>query len=545
MTDVMSAFRRTFAIVALALATHACEKVTAQSRPATSSASQQCDLAALRGVALENTTVDDVERVQKGTFTPPGARGPLPAVPAFCRVRAHVVTSNDSLVNFEVWVPDTWNKKIVVTGNGGYSNVPSFRDMAYAVSQGYAAAGGDTGHQTPTPDDLQWGAGHPERILDWGTRSIHAITQPAQRIAASIGENALRRSYYYGCSTGGHQGYAEMQRYPQDFDGVIAGAPGNNRVRLNAAYLWQYLSNHSTDDGGEIVPPAKLPMITKAVVAACDKNDGVVDGVVDDPRSCRFDPASLTCRDKDGPDCLTEAQVAALNKMYAGARNPRTGEQIYPGWSKSSEALTTLPDGRPGSGWHQYWGTRDPMRVNFWRSWVFNDPQWNPRTFDFDRDLARADESIGKLVDQKNADLSAFKQRSGVAIVYQGWQDPVVNPLDTIAYYERVRSQQGLQQETDRFFRLFLVPGMGHCSGGTGTTNFGNQGGSVPQSDADHDLLSALDRWVEQRTPPDRIIASKVEGGRSVRTRPLCAYPKRAVYLGTGSTDAAENFTCR
>src|SRR5262245_52787280 len=223
----------------------------------------------------------------------------------------------------------------------------------------------------------------------------------------------------------------------------------------------------------------------------------------------------------------------------------RTGEQIYPGWSKSSEALTTLTDGRPASGWNQYWGTRDPMRVNFWRLWVFNDPQWNPRTLDFDRDLTRADDTIGKLVDQRSVDLAAFKKRSGVAIVYQGWQDPVVNPLDTIAYYEGLRTQQGSQQEADRFFRLFLVPGMGHCSGGTGTTSFGNQGGALPTVDADHDLLSALDRWVEQRTPPDRIIASKVESGKVVRTRPLCVYPKRAVYQGSGSTDDAENFSCR
>src|SRR5262245_34627771 len=327
-------------------------------------------------------------------------------VDASCRIHASTKPTRESLINFEVWLPLAWNGKVVVTGNGGYSNALSYRDMAYALTEGYAAVGGDTGHQTPTPDDLQWGAGHPERILDWGTRSIHAITVPSQRIVAAITSAAPRRSYYYGCSTGGHQGYAEMQRYSQDFDGVIAGAPGNNRVRLNAAYLWQYLSNHSAADGNEILPASKLPLVTKAVVAACDKNDGVVDGVVDDPRACRFDAASLTCRGNDAPDCLTEPQVSVLNRMYAGVTNPRTGEQIYPGWSKSSEALTTLADGRPASGWNQYWGTREPMRVNFWRSWVFNDPQWNPRAFDFDRDLARADQSIGKLVDQRSTDLN-------------------------------------------------------------------------------------------------------------------------------------------
>ena len=504
-----------------------------------------CNLATVARIALENVAVTAVDRYAGGAFTPPGGRGSIGVLPGFCRVQAQVTTSPDSHVNFEVWIPDRWNGKLVVTGNGGYSNVPSYRDMAYALDEGYAAVGGDTGHQTPTPDDLLWGAGHPERIRDWGTRSIHAITLPARRIVAALGAASVQRSYYYGCSTGGHQGYAEIQQYPQDFDGVIAGAPGNNRVRLNVAYLWQYLSNHSATGGSEILPAGKLPMITRAVVDACDARDGVSDGVVDDPRSCDFAPATLACRGNDRPDCLTPDQVAALNKMYAGPRNPRTGGQIYPGWSKSSEALTTTADGRPASGWNQYWGTREPMRVNFWRVWVFNQPQWNPRTFDFDRDLQKADDIVGKLVDQRSADVKSFKARGGVAIVYQGWQDPVVNAVDTIAYYERVRDQQGSQAATDQFFRLFMVPGMGHCGGGTGATTFGNQGGPAPVVDADHDLLSALDRWVEQRRAPDQIIASKVEGGKVVRTRPLCAYPKRAIYSGSGSSDDASNFVCR
>ncbi len=340
--------------------------------------------------------VISAEPVDAGRFTPPGARAPLTGLPAFCRVQAHIATTPDSLVNFEVWMPASWNKKLVVTGNGGYSNVPSYRDMAYALAEGYAAVGGDTGHQTPTPDDLQWGVGHLQRIIDWGTESIHAITPAARSIIERLAGSSPIRAYYYGCSTGGHQGYAEMQHYPEDFDGVIAGAPGNNRVRLNTAYLWQFLSNHTTD-GREILPAAKLPLVTRAVVAACDKNDGVVDGVIDDPRSCEFDAASLTCRSGDAPDCLTPPQVAALNKMYGGVRNPQTGDFIYPGWPKSSEALTTLPDGRPASGWHQYWGTTEPMRENFWRLWVFGDPQWNPRTFDFDKDLAAGEQRIGTL----------------------------------------------------------------------------------------------------------------------------------------------------
>jgi feruloyl esterase len=485
---------------------------------------ERCDDAAFASLNSGSVRIGSVERVDDARPERPGLRR--------CRVQASVSAAPGSLIHFEVWIPDSWNGKLVVTGNGGYGNTPSTRDMTQAVAAGYAAIGGDTGHQTPTPDDLLWGAGRPERIIDWGSRSIHAITAPGRRIVERAGGRTVRRSYFNGCSTGGHQAYAEIQRYPEDFDGVVAGAPGNNRVRLNAGFLWQFLANRRRGDNtATIIPASKLPMITQAVVAACDRNDGVADGVVDDPRSCRFDPSSLQCKAGDGPGCLTRDQVDALDRMYAGAMNPRTGEPVYPGWPKSSEALTVLPNGLPQSGWHQYWGSDEPTRVNFWRHWVFANPDWDWWSFDFDRHLAEADEKVGRLVDQVNPDLRAFKARGGKAIVYQGWQDPVVSALDTIAYYERVRDRQGSQQEIDRFFRLFMVPGMGHCAGGTGATSF--------------DALAALDAWVEKGLPPDRMIASRVIDGAVVRTRPLCPYPQRAVYAGAGSTDDAANFVCR
>jgi feruloyl esterase len=536
------------AAIALALAWGASSvgSTGALRRPQTPATFKACDVVALTGLDIQGTAIREATVVPPGGGAPPRASSRLPSLPAFCRVRGSVAPEQDSLINFEVWVPDAWNGKIVVTGNGGYGNALSTRDMTNALAQGYAAAGGDTGHQTPTPDDLMWGVGHPERILDWGTRSIHAITGPARLIASAVAGKPVRRAYYYGCSTGGHQGYAEIQRYPQDFDGVIAGAPGNNRVRLNAGFLWQYLANHRRDDASQpIIPASKLPLITQAVVAACDANDGLTDGVVDDPRTCRYDPAVLLCKTDDRPDCLTREQLDALERMYAGARNPPTGEQVYPGWPKSSEALTVMPDGRPGSGWHQYWGTSEPARANFWRYWVFENPAWDWWSFDFDRHLALADQKVGRLVDQTNPDISGFRTHGGKAIVYQGWQDPVVNALDTIAYYERVRARTGSQAETDRFFRLFLVGGMGHCGGGTGATNFGNQGGSAPVTDADHDLLAALDRWVEQGMAPERIVASRVVNGETVRTRPLCPYPQKAVYTGRGSPDDAASFVCR
>jgi len=394
-----------------------------------------------------------------------------------------------------------------------------------------------------TPDDLLWGVDAPERILDWGTRSVHTILGPARRIVEAVGGQAPRRTYFYGCSTGGHQAFALMQRYPADVDGIVAGAPGHNRVRLNAAFLWRFLATHRRGDAEPILPAAKLPMITRAVIAACDAGDGVTDGVVDDPRACGFDPAALACRGSDAPDCLTGPQLAALRRLYDGLRRA-DGTLVYPGWPKSSEALTWTADGRPQIGWHQYWGGTEPSRAAFWRRWVFSDPEWDWWGFDPDRDLPIADARVGAAIDQTSADLRAFAARGGKVIVYHGWQDPVVNALDTIAYYEQVRQRPGSPPVED-FLRLFLVPGMGHCSGGTGTTCFGNQQSPSPIVDADHDLLMALDAWVEQGRAPERIIASRVVDGATARTRPLCPFPRKAVYTGSGSTDDATSFVCR
>lgn len=498
-----------------------------------------CDAAALASVGLGGASLVSAAPVAAGTYTPPGA-GAQANLPAFCRMTAQATPSADSLVNFEVWVPSgtAWNGKMVVTGNGGYSPFLNYGDMAHAMRQGYAVVGGDTGHQGGDPNAMFWGVGHPEKIADWGSRSIHAITVPARALVAGLAARDPSRAYYYGCSTGGHQAYAQIQRYPGDFDGVIAGAPGNNRTRLNVEFMHRFLSNRATGtDSPVILTPAKAALITQRAVAACDALDGVSDGVITHPPACdaaHFDVGTLQCAGADEATCLTADQVAVARKIYEGPRNRRTGEQIYPG----------LPVGTE-SGWPGYWGGSEPVRADYWRLWVFENPQWNWWTFDYDRDLAFADAKIGPLVDQNNADISAFKARGAKAIVYQGWQDPVVNAVDTIAYYDRVRALQGSQAETDAFFRLFMVPGMGHCSGGSGATHFGNQGGPSPTPSADHDLLMALDRWVEGGAAPDRLIATRVVGGAAVRTRPLCPHPRVATYSGTGSTDDAASFSCQ
>ena len=506
-----------------------------------------CDATPLGELGLERARVTSATRVLEGALTLPNVPAAMTRLPTFCRVRGEASAAPGSRVVFELWVPEgaAWNGKLVATGNGGYGPALAYGDMAMLLRRGYAVLGGDTGHQTDDPNDLSFVVGHPERLKDWGTRSIHAIVGPAKTLARALGGRGVRRAYFYGCSTGGQQGFAEMQRYPEDFDGVIAGAPGNNRVRLNAAFLWQWRANRDPNDSTPILTPEKLALVTRTVTTACDAIDGLRDGVLDDPRQCTWSPSALRCAGAETADCLTPKQIGALERMYAGARNPRTGEQIYPGWPKGSEAAVIAPSGAVLAGWHAYWGAAEPARADFWRHWVFEDQRWDPWRFDFDRDLATADSTVRRDVDHTSVDLSAFKRRGGKAIVYHGWADPVVSALDVIGYYERLRAREGSQAATDDYFRLFLVPGMAHCAGGTGTTRFGNQGAESPICDAQHDLVEALDRWVEQGVAPERIIASRLDGRRVTRTRPLCPYPRRAIYSGSGSTDDASSFACR
>lgn len=494
-----------------------------------------CQVEDFADVRIPAARITAVSSIPAGTYRPADSRQDLNGVPAFCRIDAVAMPSASSRIDFQLWVPEgtAWNGKLVTTGNGGYSPALSYGDMAYAMRQGYAVLGGDTGHQT---EDMLWGVGNPEKIIDWGSRSVNAITVAGKQLLAELRGTAASRAYYLGCSTGGHQGFAEAQRYPEDFDGIIAGAPGNNRTALNIEFMWRFRSNRPANDNlTQFLTPAKLRLITDSAVAACDALDGVTDGVIDDPRACsadKFDVATLLCTAGDAADCLTSSQLAAARNIYRGPRNPRTNAQLYPGWPVGSE-----------SGWSGYMGSTEPVRADFWRYWVFDDPQWNWWTFDFDRDVSYAYAKIAPLVDQTSADLSAFKSAGGKLMVYHGWSDPVVSAYDSIGYYDRVLDAQGSRNALDAFYRLFLVPGMGHCSGGPGATTLRVDGDAAP--DPSRDVLAAMDRWVEQGTPPDDFVASRTAAGSVQRARPLCAYPKQAVYRGTGDPDDAANYACR
>ncbi|HEY2015860.1 MAG TPA: tannase/feruloyl esterase family alpha/beta hydrolase, partial [Bryobacteraceae bacterium] len=412
----------------------------------------------LTALTIPQTSVTSAIAMPAGPFSPGGGRtGAARPFPAFCRVAAVARPVPDSEIRIEVWLPDSaaWNGKMLGTGNGGYSGALGYGDMERALRLGYAVAGSDTGHEG---GDLKFGLGHPEKINDWAWRAVHVMTDTAKLVARSYYGRFAAHSYFSGCSTGGQQALTEAQRFPADYDGILAGAPGNNRVRLNVGFLWSWRA--ANDDDAAPLPVSKLPVIHKAAVAACDPLDGVADGIIGDPLACKFDPGTLECRGGESPDCLTKSQVAAVRAIYEGARNPRTGERLYPGWVRGSE-----------TGWQAYFvGQREPARLDFWRYWVFHDPNWDFRSFDFDRDVTYADSRV-EFLTANDPDLRRFGSRGGKLLLYQGFADPVVPPEDSIRYYESVVRTMSAENAS-KVARLFLIPGMGHCSGGPGPSSF-------------------------------------------------------------------------
>jgi feruloyl esterase len=485
--------------------------------------------AALASLAVQDTTITVAETVSGPSFTPPGARA-IERLPAFCRVAA---TSRPA-VKFELWLPTAnWNGKFQGVGNGANAGSISYDAMAAALRRGYAVASTDTGHATTNARDAQWAMGHPELMIDFGYRAMHLMTDYGKSITKAFYGTSATRSYYVGCSTGGRQGLMEAQRYPDDYDGLITGAPAANWSRFQSGgHLWIVLALNK--DPESYVPAEKLPALEHAVNAACDAADGVSDGVLEDPRQCHFDATALTCKAGQNADtCLTPKQAAAVNGIWSGPRNSR-GELVYPPYMRGAEAH---------GGWASYMTGKGPVTGSHWdqasnvfRYMVFEKPSWDFRTFDYDRDVAFTDAKLGALMNAYDPDLSALRRHRGRLLMYHGWNDPSISPQNTVNYYEtavrtwREQENAAIDAVPD-FIRLFMVPGMLHCSGGPGTDSF--------------DALGALERWVEQGSAPDVLPASHRANGIVDRTRPLCAYPKTAVYNGSGSTDQAGNFTCR
>jgi feruloyl esterase len=444
----------------------------------------------LRMLKLPDTTITDTRSVDE-----------------VCQVAATLRPTPDSDIKIEVWLPprDRWNGKFQAVGNGGWSGAIVTGALAAAARTGYAAASTDTGHQGGS---ASFALGHPEKLIDYAWRSEHEMTVKAKAIIAAFYGSAPKLSYWNGCSAGGKQAMKEAQRFPDDFDGIVAGAPALDWVARATLSMWVAQAVHK--DEASFIPPRKFPFIHDAALNACDAADGLSDNVIEDPTRCSFDPKTIECHGPDETTCLTAPQVEAARKIYAGP-----GAGIAPGLERGSEL-----------GWATFAGPQ-PLSIGFdyFKYVVFENPNWDFRALNFDSDIVRARKLDADRINATDPDLAAFRKHGGKLIQYHGWSDPQIPPASSVAYYQSVLKKMG--NTVPDFYRLFMVPGMAHCGGGQGVNDF--------------DALGAIEQWVEHKQAPAQIAASQ-KGGH--RTRPLCPYPQVSRYIGTGNPDDAANFTC-
>lgn len=489
------------------------------------SAQQSCE--ALKSLKIANVTITEArsygpsnELVIPIPASPFAAAGSLRISAPICRVRAYSTPVEDSHITFEIWLPErsAWNGKFEAVGNGGFIGQINYNEMNAGLKRSFAVAATDTGH---TGADESWALGHPEKVIDWSYRAVHVMTVASKQIVKTYYGTPAKLAYWDGCSTGGKQGLTEAQKYPDDYDGILAGAPANYITRLQAGseYMsWVALKNGAS--GPEYIPPSKYKAIHQAALDACDALDGVKDGVIEDPTRCHFNPKVIECKGADGPGCLTAPQVKTAQEIYAGAKFA-DGQQVYPGLEPGSELA-----------WNYMAGGPEPTSIGtgFFKYMVFDNPNWDFRTFNADRDTRYADKKVGATMNAIDPNLSGFEEHGGKLVMYHGWADQLIAPENSVNYYKSVVARMGGLKKTQQFARLFMVPGMMHCQGGAGPSTF--------------DALTAVEKWREDGVAPMKIIASKVVKGKVVETRPLCPYPRAAIYKGSGDTNDAANFVC-
>ena len=513
---------------------------------------QAASCASVAKLALPSATIASAEVGAAGAFRPNSSVTPWMAqaealyksLPAFCRVRVESHPSSDSDIEIEVWMPlQGWNGRLQGRGNGGFAGEIDVFTLALAVNECYATAATDTGHAA-AGTDARWAIGHPEKVTDFGYRAIHEMTRDAKAVVKQFyGKHPLQHAYFASCSNGGRQALMEAQRFPGDYDGIIAGAPANYWTHLVTSAIWQLQA--TTQDSASYIPADKLPAIAKAVDSACDAQDGTSDGILDEPRKCRFDPAAMSCKAEDSKDCLTAPQVTALKKIYAGPSDA-TGAQIYPG---------LLPGAEDGPGGWGVWITGSApgkslihaFGVGFFSDMVFEKTDWSYRETTVAEIVKAADSKLAKTLNATDPNLSAFKTRGGKLILYHGWNDPAISAVNTVNYYQSVVDVMG-QDGFDSFARVYMVPGMQHCGGGVGADSFGENGPWPGLHDPHQSLQVSMEQWVEKGTAPKEIVATKFSGpmntGRAEMTRTLCAYPRVAKYKGSGDEHDASNFVC-
>jgi tannase/feruloyl esterase len=528
----------------------------------------------LQSLQLEHTTITSAQDNTTGVFVVPNTNPPqvIKNLPAFCRVTALLIPTSDSAIRIEVWLPETtWNGRFLGTGGGGFQGTITYNELVSGIQFGFAAANSDLGTGSSgcsplfcgsagnmgNPEAIAFGDpaapstglfGHPERIKDFGYRAIHLMTVRGKEIVNAFYRQSARTAYFAGCSTGGQNALMEAQRFPEDYNGILAGAAAFNRTHLHMAGLSTWQNTHATP--GRFIQPGQMTLINQAVLAQCVGQDGGVatDQFLTDPRDCKFDPKVLQCTGSNlPPACLTVEQVTTMQNYYAGTIDPRTHQIINPGSERGNETDNILALGLA-------FAERlpePPFDGLFY--WVFGPSFGNPTgtpnyaTFDFDRDVDTVDDKLAKVLNATSTDLSEFNERGNKLIMYHGWADPLIPSQSSINYFNALVGHGGgdavqpvgLGGANDKlariqkFARLFMVPGMYHCSGGPGPNVF--------------DAITPLINWVENGVAPETIVATHFANTTPPTvdmTRPLCVYPKVAKYIGSGDTKSAANFTC-
>lgn len=478
------------------------------------SASPACE--ALAKAELPGATITDVRAYAAGEFRIPDTGGGMGApqdgpLPAMCRVQLTLKPSSDSDIKTEVWLPlSEWNGKFVGVANFGTGGSLQYRSMIQPLLGGYALASNDTGHSGMGGD---FAIGHPEKLIDYAYRADHEMTLRAKEVIRKFYGKGPSRSIWVGCSLGGVEGLIEAKRYPEDYDGIVAGAPPNPFPLFNAEQIWGAWLNLKHPEGS--IPVSKFPMVHEAALKACATPVGLAQGFIEDPEHCRFDPGTLLCTQGDAPDCLTAPQVVRMRQLYEGPLDPRTQKVIFPGPAVGAEGQFVM-------------SATEPARpaVDLYKSMVYQDPNWDWKTMDYAASVDKAVKELGPLL-VVDPNLNGFLGRGGKLMLYVGWTEGH-NGNELARYYGEVVRNAGPAGGGN--VRLFLVPGMNHCGGGMGCDTF--------------EKLGVMDQWLKSGKAPEQILSSKVIDGKTVRTRPLCAYPAVATYKGAGSMDAAESFDC-
>lgn len=505
----------------------------------------------LTNFKFADTTINSAQSNSGGAYVAPDAwHLAFTNLPPYCEVQATIAPTPDSSIGVRVWMPTArYNGRYLGTGNGGYAGGYFFSELADGINRGFATANTDmgaTGGAGVIGDAL---IGHPEKWKDFGWRATHLMTTFSKALINAFYGDPAGRSYFAGCSTGGQQALMEAQRFPYDYDGILAGAPAFNRTHIHTVPVAQYRATHAS--ATSYIPPTKLDVVNQAVLAQCRGKDGgaLTDAFLTDPRACKFDPTTLACpAGTDAPSCLNADQVGAMKVYYAGSINLATGALINPGNARGSETSNPAALGLALNE-----SLNEPSFDSLFK-WVFG-ATWQWQTFDFNRDVASVDQVLAADLNATSTDLRAFAGNGGKLVLYAGWADPLIPSQSSINYFNALVSSYGgthyatALPKTQKFVRLFMAPGMWHCNGGPGPNSFGGAIQQPPPTyDAQNDLLTSLTQWVEKGVAPNAVIATKYNNDIPqlgiIARRPICSYPKIPVYAGTGDPSLAESFTC-